>query len=30
MEELTHQLADLCERISKGEDRWLELSSLPE
>lgn len=30
MEELTQQLAALCENISKGEDRWLEISSLAE
>jgi ATP-binding cassette subfamily F protein uup len=30
IEELTQQLAALCERISKGEDRWLEISSLSE
>jgi ATP-binding cassette subfamily F protein uup len=30
IEELTQQLATLCENISKGEDRWLEISSLAE
>jgi len=30
LEQLTQQLADLCEQISNGEDRWLELSALPE
>ena len=30
LEELTQQLAEVCEEISNGEDRWLELSALPE
>ena len=30
LEQLTQQLAEVCEEISNGEDRWLELSALPE
>ena len=30
LESLTQQLAEICEQISSGEDRWLELSALPE
>lgn len=30
IENLTTKLADLCERINAGEERWLELSSLEE
>ena len=30
LETLTQQLAEICEQISSGEDRWLELSALPE
>ena len=30
LEQLTQQLAEICEQISSGEDRWLELSALPE
>ena len=30
LEQLTQQLAAICEQISSGEDRWLELSALPE
>ena len=30
LEALTEELAELCEQISRAEDRWLELSALPE
>ena len=30
LEALTQELAELCEQISRAEDRWLELSALPE
>ena len=30
LEALTQELAELCEQISQAEDRWLELSALPE
>jgi len=30
LEALTQELADLCEQISAAEDRWLELSALPD
>ena len=30
LEALTQELAGLCEQISTAEDRWLELSALPE
>ena len=30
LEGLTQELADLCEQISHAEDRWLELSALPD
>jgi ATP-binding cassette subfamily F protein uup len=29
LETLTHELAELIERIEKGEERWLELSERP-
>ncbi|MFM9110426.1 MAG: ABC transporter C-terminal domain-containing protein, partial [Prochlorococcaceae cyanobacterium] len=29
LEALTSELADLSERIHRGEERWLELSDLP-